>query len=212
MTADAGIKSQADPRVLRLHGRLARSQANGPGLRAVIWLQGCTLACRGCFNPESHDPRGGESVAVSALVDEILTDAEALEGVSISGGEPFQQAEGLLALLTGLSANTSLSTLVFSGYRLEEIGRNPVGRACLDRIDILVAGRYIPARHQGEGLLGSSNQEVHFLSGHYGPGDLDSLPGAEVQIDAAGRVSLTGVAAPHEALSSSAKVSAARTW
>ena len=104
----------------------------------MVWFQGCNLACRGCFNPESHDPSAGSEIEVARLVDEILDDATALEGVTISGGEPLQQPEALLALLTGLRGS-GLSTLVFSGYRLDEIGRGPVGRACLDQMDLLIA-------------------------------------------------------------------------
>lgn len=186
----------AEGTVLRLHGRLARSRANGPGLRAVVWLQGCTLGCRSCFNPESHDPAGGEPVAVADLVAEILSDAAALEGVTVSGGEPFQQPAALLALLTGLRGGGRLSTLVFSGYDLAQLERQPLGRACLERIDVLVAGRYVPARHRGRGLLGSSNQRIHLLTDRYGPAELADLPEAELQIDTAGRISLTGVGAP----------------
>ncbi len=212
MTATAAATAKAAGRYLRLHGRLARSRANGPGLRSVIWFQGCTLACRDCFNPESHVPTAGRDIEVAGLVDEILRDTAAIEGVTISGGEPLQQPEALLALLTGLRGGSGLSTLVFSGYRLEEIGRGPVGRACLDQIDLLVAGRYVPARHQGHGLLGSSNQEIHFLSDRYVPSDLENLPQAEVQVDPAGRVRVTGVGAPGDVLPSQAKEPAARPW
>ena len=181
---------------LRLHGRLARSQANGPGLRAVIWFQGCTLGCLGCFNPESHDTVAGEAVPVSTIVDEIMANADGLEGLTVSGGEPFQQSEALHALLAGVRSGSTLSTLVFTGYRLDEIGKRPIGRACLDLIDVLVAGRYVPTRRRAQGLLGSSNQNLHLLSRRYRPEDLAGLPDAEVQIDTAGRVRLTGVAAP----------------
>jgi anaerobic ribonucleoside-triphosphate reductase activating protein len=71
---------------LRIHDFLPASRANGPGWRAVIWVQGCSLNCPGCFNPETHAPTGGESVPVDALVRRIVALAEpSIEGVS--GGE-----------------------------------------------------------------------------------------------------------------------------
>ena len=180
--------------VARLFGRLERSRANGPGRRAVVWFQGCTLACRDCFNPESHARDGGEAVAVADLLAGIRADVAELDGVTISGGEPFQQPEALRALLAGLRARTWLSTLVFTGYSLEEIEAQPLGPACLALIDVLVAGRYVPARHAGAGLIGSANQRVHLLTPRHSLAELGALPDAELQIEADGRVRLTGIA------------------
>ena len=103
---------------LHLHAIEHFSQANGPGLRTVVWFQGCTLGCPGCFNPATHDSRGGRTVDTRELVTEIRSLGQQIEGVSISGGEPFQQPEALLDLLTGLG-DSHLSRLVFSGYRLK---------------------------------------------------------------------------------------------
>ena len=158
---------------LQLHAVEPFSRANGPGMRAVIWFQGCTLACPGCFNPDTHDPRGGTDVDTQDLVAEILALGRQIEGVSISGGEPFQQPAALRDLLLGL-ADSHLSRLVFSGYRLPEIERLPLGPAILGQIDVLIAGRYVASRHVAQCLLGSTNQQIHLLTDRYKLSELDS--------------------------------------
>ena len=135
-------------------------------------------------------------MAVEDLVDDILKQGSAISGVTISGGEPFQQPAALLALVKRLKIVSELSILVFSGYRLKEIARDPVSSRVLENIDVLVAGRYLPSRHQGSRLLGSSNQILHFLSNRHIPGDFDAVPDAEIHISTKGRLSVTGIDAP----------------
>ncbi len=96
-----------------------------------------------------------------------------------------------------MRARTALSVLVFSGYRLDEILAMERGPAILGHVDVLIAGRYVPARALGEGLLGSANQTVHFLTDRYGMADIGEVPQAEIQIDALGRIAVTGVAPPN---------------
>jgi pyruvate-formate lyase-activating enzyme len=109
-------------RRLRLHAFIPRSRANGPGCRAVVWVQGCTLGCPGCFNPETHDFRGGQWVGVDELFERIRALQGTIEGITVSGGEPFQQRPALLALLQRVRAETDLGVLVFTGLHM---GRNP---------------------------------------------------------------------------------------
>ena len=72
--------------ILRLHAVEPRSAANGPGTRFVIWFQGCTIGCPGCFNPLTHSTRTNRLVGIEALVGQVLEHAERIEGVTISGG------------------------------------------------------------------------------------------------------------------------------
>ena len=119
-----------------------------------------------------------------------------ISGVTISGGEPLQQPRALRQLVVGLRARTGLSILLFSGYRRAEIEAMPEGPAILACIDVLVAGRYMPSRHKGEGLVGSSNQEIHLLSDRYRLSELQRTPPGEVVIDQTGRITVTGVVPP----------------
>ena len=92
---------------LRLHDFLPRSRANGPGLRAVIWVQGCSLGCPGCFNPGAQSLMGGHEVAVGHLRERLLAFGGDMEGLTVSGGEPLQQMRPLLDLLGQLRRASS---------------------------------------------------------------------------------------------------------
>ena len=91
--------------MLNVHAILPRSRANGPGVRTVIWLQGCTLCCPGCFNPGTHSAEPRLLMPEADLLARIIADQHEIEGVSISGGEPLQQPEGLLAMIEHLAAS-----------------------------------------------------------------------------------------------------------
>jgi anaerobic ribonucleoside-triphosphate reductase activating protein len=180
---------------LRLHALVPRSRANGPGLRTALWVQGCTLGCPGCCNPGTHAGTGGFVRSVRELADAIRTTA-GIEGVTLSGGEPFEQAPALLALLERLRATTTLSLLVFSGYTRAEIEAQPLGPPILALIDVLIAGRFDRARPIGHGLLASGNQRVWLLSDRYQAVDLARVPEAEVQLRSDGSLLWTGIAMP----------------
>lgn len=172
---------------------MPRSRANGPGARAVVWVQGCTLGCPGCFNPDtrSHAPR--LLVNPVELAARIVRDGFQLEGVTISGGEPLQQAEPLLDFLREIRSGSSLSMLLFSGYTLEEIRAQALGPAVLVCTDVLVDGRYDRERHLGRGLRGSVNQRIHLLTDRYRLEEIEDTPSGEVIIAPDGVVTITGV-------------------
>ncbi|HNR32444.1 MAG TPA: 4Fe-4S single cluster domain-containing protein [Candidatus Hydrogenedentes bacterium] len=177
---------------MRLHAFEPASRSNGPGLRAVVWFQGCTLACPGCFNPDAHDPEGGQTCDTEDLTRQILEAKQTVEGVSISGGEPFQQPEALLDLLQRMK-ECGLSRLVFTGFTLDEAKALPLGPQILACVDILVAGRYVRSRHVGQGLIGSSNQRIHCLTTRYRPSDFVGIPASEIILHRDGSITLTGV-------------------
>lgn len=178
--------------VARIHAVEPRSRANGPGARFVVWFQGCTLGCAGCFNPTTHEPAGGRTVAIDELVAELTRAAPGIEGVSLSGGEPLQQAEAARAVLDAARA-LGLSTLAFSGYTIDEIRALPAGPAVLDRLDVLIDGRYVARERLAIGLRGSANQRIQLLTGRYTRRDVEDTPVAEVRISPTGDVVLTGV-------------------
>jgi anaerobic ribonucleoside-triphosphate reductase activating protein len=175
---------------VRVHATEARSRANGPGARFVVWMQGCTLGCPGCFNPTTHDAAGGSSVEVSAIAAEMR--ASASEGLSLSGGEPLQQAAAAVALLDAARA-LGMSTLAFSGYTIDEIRGLPHGAEVLARLDVLIDGRYVSTERLATGLRGSANQRIQLLTDRYAMSDIEATPVAEVRISATGEAILTGV-------------------
>lgn len=176
---------------LRIHAIEPRSRANGPGARFVVWMQGCTLGCPGCFNPTTHDTLGGREVSVDEIAGQLAA-TQSIEGLSLSGGEPLQQAEAAVALLDH-ARRLGLSTLAFSGYTIDEIRALPLGPDVLARLDVLIDGRYVSTERLATGLRGSANQRIQLLTNRYSVSDVEATPVAEVRISATGEVVLTGV-------------------
>ncbi|MCI0458270.1 MAG: radical SAM protein [Gemmataceae bacterium] len=178
---------------LRVHSFVSLSRANGPGPRAVLWLQGCALGCPGCYNPQTHPFTGGELVPVAELLGRLADLGPAIEGLTVSGGEPLQQRPALLELLRRVRQETTLSVLLFTGFSWEEVQRFPEAPDLLACVDVLMAGRYDASRHLARGLLGSANKAVHFLTDRYTPADLESVPASEVLITPEGEVVVSGI-------------------
>lgn len=175
---------------LNLARTLRRSSVNGPGERFVVWVQGCTLACPGCWNPDTWSFARRDVRTVDALVNDIL-DVEDIEGVTFTGGEPFAQAQAVAKVAERVRSE-GLSVVVFTGYELHELSGDDA-RELLARTDVLVAGRYREEeRCEGQALIGSSNQKLHFLSDRYGPDDVCAGPEAEIHIGPGGAIALTG--------------------
>lgn len=172
---------------MRVHAVEPRSRANGPGSRFVIWFQGCTLGCPGCFNPLTHAPEGPET-SIESLVEQLA--ASDAEGLSLSGGEPMQQPAAALALLKAARA-LGKSTLMFSGYTIDEI--RGIDASVLEHLDVLIDGRYVSTERHATGLRGSSNQRIHLLTDRYSLADVEATPVAEIRIGPTGELSLTGV-------------------
>lgn len=181
--------------MLRMHGMLPSSRVNGPGVRAVVHLQGCTLGCPACFNPDTHPHAGGTLRSAADLADELAS--LPIDGVTVSGGEPFQQAGGLLALVVALRERGVDSLMIFSGYDLGELHEKEHGPEILQHVDLLVCGRYDPTRATRDVLLSSANQRLHYLTARHTPAELGE-PGADVEISIHpdGTVTMTGFPSP----------------
>lgn len=150
------------------------TEAEGPGKRFAIWVQGCPLRCPGCCNPEMLPFEGGAMMCVGELIQQIeKSRIQGVEGISLLGGEPFAHADSL-AILAAATQSTGLSVMVYSGYTLGELqsATAPAVRELLRHIDLLVDGRY--DRTQPESTrrwIGSANQQIHFLTDRYSPDD-----------------------------------------
>ena len=158
--------------------RLSISHHNGPGLRAIIWVQGCTLRCtRNCLNPHLLSTSGGVSTNTRALFDAVLSAAaryDELEGVTILGGEPFDQAAALALVLGGLRKR-SFSTMVYTGHVFENLveHQDETVDSLLAVTDVLVDGPFIDALYDPTLIWrGSSNQRLLNLSSRYSAEDL----------------------------------------
>jgi anaerobic ribonucleoside-triphosphate reductase activating protein len=171
----------------------------GHGVRAGIWVQGCTIGCRGCASTDTWDPAGGEAVEPAALVAWLDDLPEPLDGVTISGGEPFQQPEALAELLGRLvvwRADRPLDVLVFSGYAWPRLRGRAEYAAALANCDAVVAGPYVESRNTGVALRGSDNQEIVTMTalGRSRYRDEDTRPAPALQVlRSGGGVRLIGI-------------------
>lgn len=145
----------------------ARSRANGPGTRAVLWLQGCKKRCLGCVNQNLLPLEKRAEVPVRRIADKVLSDPD-IEGVTYTGGEPMLQAAAL-AELSELIRAGGLSVFIYTGYTIEEL--RSWREHCIDRLlaltDILVDGPFVRERAARRRWRGSDNQRVHFLTDRY---------------------------------------------
>mgnify|MGYP001810885102 CR=1 FL=1 len=150
-----------------VHSTLERSRANGPGERFVLWVQGCARRCPGCYNPDTHaSPGTGRFMTPSEIAD--LMPEEGIDGVTVSGGEPFDQAAALAEFLA-IARARGLHTLVYTGYRYAELahGRDRQGRAdwgdALELTDALVDGPFVKGLTPKASWTGSGNQRYLVL-------------------------------------------------
>lgn len=148
-------------KTLRIAGIQKDSIVDGPGIRYVIFAQGCPHHCPGCHNPETHDPQGGREADVEEILAQI-TSNPLVSGVTFSGGEPFMQAEALVPIADKVKA-VEKNLMVYTGYWYEELiqmkGNGVEQLLCL--ADFLVDGPFLLSeRDLTLPYRGSRNQRV----------------------------------------------------
>lgn len=153
---------------LRVAQMIDDTEAEGPGRRFALWVQGCSLRCPGCCNPEMFAAdKGGSILEVDEVVKRVLS-VPGLEGISVLGGEPFEQHEALAELCSRVRA-AGLSVMIYSGYSLSELKARGVD---LSNVDLLVDGRFEQDKPDSRRRwIGSTNQSLHFLSSRYSDSD-----------------------------------------
>jgi anaerobic ribonucleoside-triphosphate reductase activating protein len=163
------------PTIRLAHGldSIRPSLTNGPGWRVSFWTQGCSLLCTTqCLNPHFLAQSGGFLATVDALTERVLDifrEMPDLEGVTVLGGEPFDQA-GVIAPALQAMRQAGLTAMVYTGHTYEELvhGGDPAVLRLLEEIDILVDGPFLPAEYSGQiAWRGSSNQRLLCLSNRY---------------------------------------------
>ena len=146
---------------LRLSGVVNDSIVDGPGLRLTVFTQGCPHNCVGCHNPQTHDPQGGYA-GDTDLILKALADNPLLDGITLSGGEPFLQPEPCLHLAEG-AKKLGLTVWAYTGYSWENliISKNPRLLAFLEQIDVLIDGPFLIEERSLDLLFcGSKNQRL----------------------------------------------------
>lgn len=147
------------------------SIVDGPGLRIVVWTQGCPHHCYNCHNPQTHDPKGGFEEDSSKLI-ELIDKSRLQSGITLSGGEPFNQAEALLEVVA-FAKSKKMNVWAYSGYLYEELLSDPAKKQLLELIDVLVDGRFEDdKKHFKLRFKGSSNQRIIDVQASLKTGDV----------------------------------------
>jgi anaerobic ribonucleoside-triphosphate reductase activating protein len=163
--------------MLRVAAIVEDTTAEGPGRRWALWVQGCSIRCAACCNPEMFDERRGQPAEPGELASRISqAHARGVEGVTFLGGEPFEQAAGL-AELARHARSLAMTVMVFSGYTLAQLRARADAAELLALTDLLVDGPYDRARPEprppvGRRWIGSANQVMHHLTAAYASDDL----------------------------------------
>lgn len=143
--------------LFRLAGEIKHSLVNGPGIRYVIFFQGCPHHCRGCQNPETHDISGGMEADTDDVVERIRA-AKFLDGVTLSGGDPLMQPDACSTIAKAIH-EMGLSVWVYTGWKMEDVLHDAHKREALHYVDVLVDGEFVSTLQGEESLFrGSSNQ------------------------------------------------------
>ena len=191
-----------------LHALIPASRANGPGLRTVVFFQGCEIGCVGCWNLQSHAFHGPEVTVVDVLKQVLQARQEhTLEGITFSGGEPMQQADSLLRLVQRLHHQApELSFGMFSGYAEHELAsgkywiwgdgfseqqRKHLWEEIRGTLDFAILGRFNQAQPSDLPLRTSRNQVLRLFTDRCSPADFTEQF-TEVSIKEDGQVEVTG--------------------
>ena len=145
---------------IRLHGTINDSIVDGPGLRYALFTQGCPHHCLGCHNPSTHDRQGGYMKDIDDIIKEIDNNP-LLDGVTLTGGEPFLQADALIDFVKQIKQR-QLHVMIYSGYTYEEIQTlGTSAKQLLSLCDVLVDGLFeLELRSLSLLYKGSSNQRI----------------------------------------------------
>ena len=170
------------PGCLNIMGYIDESEVNGPGCRAVVWVQGCLRECPGCFNVESWSFETNQLISVDSLAEKIISNSRNT-GVTFSGGEPFWQAPALASLAQKLKA-AGLNVMSFTGFTLEKLqleSAPPGAEELLKQLDILIDGAFVESKaiNSPNSPVSSTNQRVHVFN----PAFKDQITWASDQIE-----------------------------
>lgn len=160
---------------IRIAGTVNDSIVDGPGFRYTVFTQGCPHACAGCHNPGTHDPAGGREAEIADLA-RAMAENPLLDGLTLSGGEPFCQC-GPCAELARRAKDMGLNVWVYSGYTFEQLLADAAFRPLLEACDVLVDGPFVLAQRTLDlRFRGSRNQRLIDLPRSLSTGEAVELP------------------------------------
>lgn len=179
---------------LRINRIVRQTRTEGFGNRYCIWVQGCSIRCKGCANREMWDETGGEIYSVASLIEDMEQQGGQIEGITVLGGEPFEQSGGLLELVK-CCKEKGYTVILFTGFFYEQLLKQPEKREILSYTDLLIDGPYMEDKRDfTRPWVGSSNQKYIFLSERYSEKDLKEIKNKlEIRISKEGGVWVNGM-------------------
>jgi len=138
------------------------TKALGPYNRYAIWTQGCFRHCSGCISKDSWPLDGGYEISTPDLANDIIN-TPGIEGMTISGGEPYLQEEALVDLIKRVKSRRDAGIIIYTGFVFEEIKQKELTQIC----DLIIDGAYVEELNDDLSLRGSSNQRLSFITGRY---------------------------------------------
>ena len=173
---------------MRVASLVESSRIYGPGLRTVLWLQGCSIHCDHCWNDELWSFEGGKEMLSSRLLDIVRKNGDS--GFTLLGGEPLDQAPAVINFIKEVQA-MGLDIVLYTGYELHEL--SSVQEICVRMSDIVIHGRYVhELRSETLRWRGSTNQEILIQNEKYSGIDLTEKRQMEIRLDELGQINVIG--------------------
>ena len=168
------------------------SRIYGPGSRTVLWLQGCSIQCEGCWNDELWSFSGGKKMSSDEIIQILQNNTDG--GLTLLGGEPLDQAPAVLELIEKCH-KSGFDVMLYTGYELEELSK--VQKQCAEQSDIVIHGRYVDEL-RSENLLwrGSTNQKILIKNQKYFSIDLTEKRQMEIHLKEDGGMKVIGYPTP----------------
>ena len=161
---------------VRISGSKKHSSVNGPGVRYVLFFQGCPHHCPGCQNPETHDPVGGTERNVADVIQEILQ-TKYLDGLTFSGGDPLLQPDAVIEIARA-AKNAGLNIWLYTGWTFEQ----EKAKEALTQLDVLVDGPFVEKLKTGNAIWrGSDNQRLIDVPRSLAEGSVIELPESKIE-------------------------------
>lgn len=169
-----------------------QSYIYGPGTRFVVWFQGCSLACEGCWNQEMWSFKAKELIHREHLLQRVLAQQD-VHGITLLGGEPMHQSDNLIWLLDKIRRESKLTTFVFTGYEETELRSQGVLNSLYSLCDILATGRYDASqRNTYQQWIGSNNQRLIYPPSSREKVNQELINQVEVIIEESGSIRILG--------------------
>lgn len=179
---------------IRINSYIPMTNVEGPNTRFCIWVQGCSIHCKGCANSTMWDMTGGTVYDTLELINLIKAYKDKIDGITWLGGEPTEQIKAVTEVSKAVQ-NMGLSVLVFTGYVYSQLKDNLDFQELIKYVDILIDGQYEQDKADySRAWVGSSNQKYYFLSDRYNESDITTCKNKfEVRITSDNKIIITGM-------------------